>query len=334
MVPYIVRRLLQVIPVLLGVSMIVFLMLRAIPGDPALMLLQENATQEALQALRQQMGLDQPLVVQYFIYMKHVVTGDLGISLRNQAPIQTELYRYFMATVELGGTAMLIAVFAGVNAGILAAWRKNSLFDHLLMTFSLTGVSMPIFWLALMSQWFFTEQLHLLPSTGRLDPRIMFDSISGLYLIDSLVMGNWQAFWDACKHLIMPSIVLSTIPMAVIARITRSSMLEVLHADYIRTAKAKGLSGLYIVYRHGLKNAAAPIMTIIGLRFGLILSGAILTETIFSWPGIGRYIYEAIAFRDFPVVQAGILFLSVLFIFINLVVDILYVVFDPRIQYR
>ncbi|WP_018132033.1 ABC transporter permease [Effusibacillus pohliae] len=334
MLSYTGRRLLQLIPVLIGMSVIVFSIIRAIPGDPALTILGERATPEAVQELRLQLGLDKPLITQYATYVGHVVTGDLGVSLRTKKPISEELVPYLTATIELTVVSILIAVVVGVNAGIIAAWKKASWFDYIAMLVALIGVSMPIFWLGLMEQWVFAEKLGWLPSTGRINPREPIEAITGFYLLDTILQGNWQGFWDVFQHLILPGIALGTIPMAIIARMTRSSMLEVMKSDYVRTARAKGLSEFWVVYKHALKNAFAPVMTVIGLQTGTLLGGAVLTETIFGWPGIGRYIYDAISFRDYPVIQSGILVVSALFVLINLVVDLLYAWLDPRIQYK
>lgn len=334
MLSYTVRRLLQLIPVLIGMSIIVFSIIRAIPGDPALVILGERATPEAVQELHTQLGLDKPITTQYLTYVHNVVTGDLGVSLRTKAPIIDELGPYLMATIELTFVSILIAVVVGVNAGIIAAWKKASWFDYIAMLIALIGVSMPIFWLGLMEQWVFAEKLGWLPSTGRINPRAPIDSITGLYLFDTILQGNWDGLWDVVKHLILPGIALGTIPMAIIARMTRSSMLEVMKSDYVRTARAKGLAEFWVIYKHALKNAFAPVMTVIGLQIGQLLGGAVLTETIFGWPGIGRYIYDAISFRDYPVVQSGILVVSTIFVLINLIVDLLYAWLDPRIQYK
>lgn len=334
MFAYTVRRLLQLIPVLIGMSIIVFSIIRAIPGDPALVILGERATPEAVQELRLQLGLDKPITIQYLSYVYNVLTGDLGSSLRTKAPIMDELGPYLMATMELTFVSIVIAVVVGINAGIIAAWKKASWFDYIAMLIALIGVSMPIFWLGLMEQWVFAEKLGLLPSTGRMNPREPIEAITGLYLLDTLSVGNWDGFFDVLKHLILPGIALGTIPMAIIARMTRSSMLEVMKSDYVRTARAKGLSEFWVIYKHALKNAFAPVMTVIGLQIGQLLGGAVLTETIFGWPGIGRYIFDAISFRDYPVVQSGILVISAIFVMINLIVDLLYAWLDPRIQFK
>ncbi|KYD08510.1 ABC transporter permease [Heyndrickxia sporothermodurans] len=333
MVAYTIRRLLLLIPVLLGMVIIVFSLIHAIPGDPARTILGQLATKEAVADLTKQLGLDKPLYVQFFDYIKDLVTGNLGTSLKTQSPISEEIWPYFGATVELAVVAMIIAIIIGVNAGIISAWFQNSWFDYIVMLIALIGVSMPIFWLGLMEQYVFSIKLDMLPTTGRDDIRNPVEAITHLYLLDTLLQGRFDQFIDVIKHLILPSLALATIPMAIIARITRSSMLEVMRSDYIRTARAKGMKMFWVVYKHSLKNAFIPVLTIIGLQTGLLLGGAILTETIFGWPGMGTYIYEAIEFRDYPVIQSGILILALVFVLINLIVDLLYAAIDPRIKY-
>ncbi|AST00532.1 MULTISPECIES: ABC transporter permease [Geobacillus] len=334
MLSYVVRRVLMVIPVLFGMSLVVFFMIRAIPGNPAQVILGQKATKEAVAALTHKLGLDQPWYVQYVKYIGGLLHGDLGESIRTGAPIAEEIWPYLAATIELSLAAMLIAVIIGVNAGIISAWFQNSWFDYIAMVLALIGVSMPIFWLGLMEQWLFSIQLDWLPTSGREDVRNPIEPITHLYLVDTLLSGNTDQFWQVVQHLVLPSMALATIPMAIIARMTRSSMLEVMKSDYIRTARAKGLSMFWVVYKHSLKNAIIPVLTVIGLQTGLLLGGAILTETIFSWPGIGRYIYDAIGYRDYPVIQSGILIIATIFIFINLIVDLLYAIIDPRIKYN
>ncbi|NKE08189.1 ABC transporter permease subunit [Mesobacillus selenatarsenatis] len=334
MFAYSVRRIFSLIPVLLGLSLIVFFMIRAIPGDPAQVILGQLATKEAIADLTRELGLDQPWYIQYFTYLGGLLTGDLGESLRTKSAISSEIWPYLAATMELSFVAMLIAIIIGVNAGIVSAWFQNSWFDYGAMIFALIGVSMPIFWLGLMEQWMFAINLDILPTSGREEVRNPVDAITNFYIIDTLIQGRTDQFVEVLKHLVLPAMALATIPMAIIARITRSTMLEVMRSDFIRTARAKGLSMFWVVYKHSLKNAIIPVLTIIGLQTGLLLGGAILTETIFSWPGIGRYIYEAINYRDYPVIQSGILIIALIFVMINLVVDLLYAAIDPRIKYR
>ncbi|MCM3124536.1 ABC transporter permease [Mesobacillus sp. AQ2] len=334
MFAYSVRRIFSLIPVLLGLSLIVFFMIRAIPGDPAQVILGQLATKDAIADLTRELGLDQPWYMQYFNYLGGLLTGDLGQSLRTKSEISNEVWPYLAATMELSFVAMMIAIFIGVNAGIISAWFQNSWFDYGAMVLALVGVSMPIFWLGLMEQWMFAINLDILPTSGREEVRNPVDAITNFYIIDTLIQGRTDQFVEVLKHLVLPAMALATIPMAIIARITRSTMLEVMRSDFIRTARAKGLSMFWVVYKHSLKNAIIPVLTVIGLQTGLLLGGAILTETIFSWPGIGRYIYEAINYRDYPVIQSGILIIALIFVLINLVVDLLYAAIDPRIKYR
>lgn len=333
MLHYIGKRLLHLIPVLLGMTFVVFLIIRAIPGNPAQVILGQQATAEAVAALNAKLGLDNPWYVQYFDYLKGLFTGDLGESLRTKQAISSEVWPYLAATFELAIFAIVIAVIVGMNAGIISAWFQNSWFDYTAMIIALIGVSMPIFWLGLMEQWVFSINLGWLPTSGREEVRDPINAITHFYLIDTLIQGRFDQFVVALKHLILPGIALATIPMAIIARMTRSSMLEVMRSDYVRTARAKGQKMFVVVYKHALKNALIPVLTIIGLQLGSLLGGAILTETIFSWPGIGRYIYEAIGYRDYTVIQSGILIVAFIFVMINLLVDILYSVIDSRIKY-
>ncbi|WP_298471028.1 ABC transporter permease [uncultured Psychrobacillus sp.] len=333
MLHYIGKRLLQLIPVLLGMTFLVFMIIRAIPGDPAQVILGQLASKEAIESLRASLGLDNPWYVQYFDYLFGLLQGDLGESMRTVQPVATEIWPYLAATFELAFFAILIAVVIGVNAGIISAWFQNSWFDYLAMVIALIGVSMPIFWLGLMEQWVFSVELQWLPPGGRDDARDPVSAVTNLYVIDTIMNGRFDQLGDVLKHLILPSIALATIPMAIIARMTRSSMLEVMRADYVRTARAKGQKMFWVVYKHSLKNAIIPVLTVVGLQMGLLLGGAILTETIFGWPGIGRYIYDAIQYRDYPVIQSGILVVAFIFVMINLLVDILYGLIDPRIKY-
>ncbi|MED4585661.1 ABC transporter permease [Brevibacillus choshinensis] len=334
MLSYGIRRILMLIPVLLGMSIVVFSIIRAIPGDPALTILGEKASPKAIEDLREVLGLNNPWYVQYFDYLKQILSGDLGVSLHSGASITQEIGPYLAATTELTIVSMLFAVIIGVNAGILSAWKQNSWFDYSAMLIALIGVSMPIFWLGLMEQWFFAQELKWLPSVGRDNSRNPVEAITQFYILDTLLAGQWDQLWEVIKHLILPGVALGTIPMAIIARITRSSMLEVMRADYVRTARAKGLAQFWVVYKHALKNAMIPVLTVIGLQTGLLLGGAVLTETIFGWPGVGRYIFTAIGNRDYPVIQSGILVIATIFVLINLLVDLLYAYIDPRIKYR
>lgn len=333
MLHYIGKRLMQLIPVLLGMTFIVFMIIRAIPGDPAQVILGQQASEEAIKALRTTLGLDNPWYIQYFDYLKGLVTGDLGQSLRTRTPVVDEVWPYLAATIELSVFAVIIAIVIGINAGIISAWFQNSWFDYLAMIIALIGVSMPIFFLGLLNQWIFAIELDWLPTSGRMNVRDPIESITGFYIIDTIITGQFDQLSVIMRHLILPGTALATIPMAIIARMTRSSMLEVMRSDYVRTARSKGLKMFWVVYKHALKNAIIPVLTIIGLQMGLLLGGAILTETIFAWPGIGRYIYEAINYRDYPVIQSGILIVAFIFVMINLFVDLLYSLVDPRIKY-
>lgn len=334
MLTYTVRRVLSLIPVLFGMTLVVFAIIHAIPGDPAQVILGQRATKEAIATLTRELGLDRAWYIQYGDYIKSLLQGDLGTSLRTRGPINAEVWPYLAATIELTLVAMIVAVIVGVNAGIISAWFSNSWFDYVAMVLALVGVSIPIFWLGLMGQWAFSIELGWLPTTGRENVRDPVTAITNLYLVDTLLQGRMDQFGEVVKHLILPSLSLATIPMAIIARMTRSAMLEVMKSDYIRTARAKGLRMFWVVYKHSLKNAVIPVLTIIGLQMGLLLGGAILTETIFGWPGIGRYLYDAIGYRDYPVIQSGILIIAAIFVLINLIVDLLYAFVDPRIKYN
>jgi peptide/nickel transport system permease protein len=319
--------------VLLGVSIIVFFMVRAIPGDPAQILLGQQATQEQVQQLRAQMGLDKPVIVQYAVFLRDAVTGDLGNSIVTGRPVITELLVRFPATLELTAFAMLIAVAVGVPAGVISAVRQYSLLDKVTSVLALTGISMPIFWLAMVLILIFGVRLELLPFPGRLSSGVSIQAFTGLVLVDSLITGNFGAFWDGLTHLIMPALALGTIPMAVITRMTRSSMLEVMDEDFVRTARAKGVVPWRVVFKHALRNAMLPTVTVIGLQVGLLLGGAIITETIFSWPGVGQITYDSIYRRDYAMIQGVVLYGALLFVLVNLVVDVLYAVLDPRVRY-
>jgi peptide/nickel transport system permease protein len=330
---YAIRRVLTVIPVLLGVSLLVFGFIHLIPGDPATTMLGERATPEKVAAVRARLGLDQPIYKQYLIYVGKIVRGDLGISIVRGDPVARDLARRFPATVELATSAIFLAILFGIPIGIVSAVWRNSFMDSVSRVWALAGVSMPIFWLGVMLAWFFGVQLGWLPTGFRLDSGTEFRPWTNFVLFDALVRGEWAVARDAARHLVLPAMALATIPLAVIARMTRASMLEVLSRDYIRTAEAKGLPQPAVVLRHALRNALLPVLTVIGLQIGRLLAGAILTETIFSWPGIGLWVYEAIESRDYAIVQGASLFIATLFVTVNLVTDLLYAVVDPRIKY-
>jgi peptide/nickel transport system permease protein len=334
MLRYIAKRLLDLVPVLLGITVLVFLFLQLIPGDPAVVMLGPRATPDQIAALREQLGLNQPLPLQYFTFLSRLLQFDLGKSILSGIPVSQEILTRWPATFELSVAAMLVAIVLGVPAGILAAVRKNGWIDNLAMSASLLGVSMPVYWLGLLLVYLFAVNLHWLPPSGRLGVNMTLQPITGFYILDSILRLDFRALGDVLSHLFLPAIALGTIPLAILARITRSAMLEVLSQDYIRTARAKGLLERWVISKHALKNALLPVVTIIGLQFGTLLSGAILTETIFSWPGIGSWIYEGILARDYPVVQGGVVFVAVVFVLINLLVDISYAFLDPRIQYK
>jgi peptide/nickel transport system permease protein len=334
MINYIIKRLLALIPILIGVAIIVFLIVHLIPGDPAQTMLGERATNEALQRLREQMGLNDPLPVQFWRYVKDLLRGDLGRSIMSNNPVSAELAHRFPATLELSFFAMMFAVLVGVPAGIFASINQNSWFDNLSMLIALIGVSMPIFWLGLMFIWLFAVELGWFPPSSRIGVGLNFTPITNLYVIDSILQLNFSALKNILHHLALPAVALGTIPMAIIARMTRSSMLEVLKKDYIRTAYAKGLMKKIVIFKHALKNAMVPIITVVGLQFGVLLGGAVMTETIFSWPGLGKFLVDAIYARDFPIVQGGILFFAGVFVIVNLIVDLSYALVDPRIQYE
>lgn len=333
---YIVKRLLGLIPVLLGITLLVFLFLHAIPGDTATTLLGERASQEQVEALREQLGLNKPLPVQYLIFLGNLLRLNLGTSIISGIPIADELRVRFPATFELALAAIAIALVLGVPLGILAAIRKNRWLDNLVMSGSLLGVSLPVYWLGLLLIYLFAVNLNWLPPSGRIsvDAALGFQPITGFYVLDALLQGNIPVLGDVLAHLVLPALTLSTIPLAILARITRSAMLETLNQDYIRTARAKGIAERWVILRHALKNALLPISTITGLQFGTLLSGAILTESIFTWSGVGSWIYDAILARDYPIVLSGVVFVAVAFVLINLLVDLSYAVIDPRVQYK
>jgi peptide/nickel transport system permease protein len=332
MLAYIIRRIMIMIPTLLGVTIIVFLMLHATPGDPAELLMGERATEESLQQLRDHLGLNEPLYVQYGMFMSRLLKGDLGETIWTRQKVWTEVKQRFPATIELSLVALFISCVAGMIFGIISATKQYSVFDYVSMVGALAGVSMPIFWLGLVFMLIFSLNLGWLPLSGRLSIGIDLKVVTNFYILDAVITRNWPAFKDAVWHIIMPAVTLSTIPTAIVARMTRSAMLDVLRQDYIKTAKAKGLSQLAVIFKHALRNAMIPVVTTIGLQFGVLLGGAILTETIFAWPGVGKWMYDAVMQRDYMVIQGGTLFIAGLFVVINLCVDVLYAVINPRIS--
>lgn len=333
MLKYIFKRLLQLIPVLIGVSIIVFVIMRVFAPDPAPIVLGQHATQEAMNAWREANGLNQPLYIQYFEFVKGMFVGDFGTSYYTKTPVLQEVFSRFPATVELALSAIIFASFFGILIGVISAVKKNTILDSAGMATALIGVSMPIFWLGILLIIVFSGTFHILPSGGRINPLLQPTNITGFYLIDSLLTGNLQSFVDAFMHLILPACTLGMYSMAIIARMTRSEMIETLNQDYIRTARAKGLKERTVVIKHALRNAMIPVITVIGLQLGMLLGGAVLTETVFSWPGIGAYTVSSILKSDFPVVQGVVMLIAIIFVLTNLVVDIVYAFLDPRIKY-
>ena len=332
MLRFVVRRLLLLVPILLGLSILVFLWIRALPGSPAIALLGERATPAAIEQINRQYGLDKPLPVQYWHYLKKTSRGQFGESTKSRQPVVEEFKRRFPATVELSIAAGLFSLILGIPLGFFAAKRYQGVLDHASLVISLVGISTPIFFLALILKYIFAVKLGWLPSVGRISVLIELDHPTNFYVLDAILAGNWEAFVDTIKHLILPAIALGSIPLAIIARITRAAVLDVQNEDYVRTARAKGLPPITVDYRHVLRNAMLPISTIIGLQVGLLLSGAVLTETVFAFPGIGSWLVEGIKARDYPVIQAGVLFVAVIVVFVNLLVDVSYGLLNPRIR--
>ncbi len=334
MLRFVVRRLLLLVPILIGLSLLVFIFIRALPGSPAESLLGERATAETIAQVREQYGLDEPIYVQYVKYLEAtVVERDLGVSIASRRDVWQEIKERFPATVELTLTAMLFAVGLGIPLGFLAAKRYGGIFDHASLFTSLIGISIPIFFLALILKYIFAVRLGWFPSIGRTDILTVVEPRTNFYVIDTILARDWHALRDVLRHLVLPAIALGSIPLAIVARITRAAVLDVQNEDYVRTARAKGLSGFVVDRRHVLRNALLPVSTIIGLQVGLLLSGAVLTETVFARPGMGTWLTDAIFARDYPVLQSGILFLSIVFVLVNLVVDITYAIINPRIRY-
>ena len=333
MLRFAVRRLLLLIPILLGLSILVFAWIRALPGGPAEALLGERATPETVRQIEEQYGLDDPVYVQYLRYLETtVVDRDLGTSIVSRRSVSDELKQRFPATIELAVGAMIFAMVLGIPLGYVAAKRYGGPVDQASLVVSLLGVSIPIFFLAILLKYIFAIKLGLLPTVGRISVLIELEHPTNFYILDAIIAGDPEALWDAIKHLILPAIALGSIPLAIVARITRAATLDVQNEDYVRTARAKGLSPRVVDTRHIFRNAMLPIATIVGLQAGLLLSGAVLTETVFAWPGIGTWLVEAIETRNYPVLQGGILFVSLVFVLVNLVVDISYAFINPRIR--
>ncbi|QEA11856.1 ABC transporter permease subunit [Comamonas flocculans] len=335
MLRFLLTRLSLVVPTFIGMTLLAFILIRLVPGDPIETLAGERGIDAERHAqLLKDYGLDRPVLVQYGIYIARVLQGDLGKSMITQAPVLQEFGQLFPATVELALCAIVFALLVGIPAGIVAAVKRNSWLDHGVMGVSLTGYSMPIFWWGLLLILLFSVQLDLTPVSGRISVQYFIEPTTGFFLIDTLLADEPGAFGSALAHLVLPAIVLGTVPLAVIARMTRSAMLEVLGEDYIRTARAKGLSTVRVVGVHALRNALIPVVTIIGLQVGVLFTGAILTETIFSWPGVGKWLIEAISRRDYPVLQGGILLLGTVVMAVNLLVDITYGIINPRVRHQ
>ncbi|HZB22334.1 MAG TPA: ABC transporter permease [Gaiellaceae bacterium] len=335
MLRYVVRRLLLLVPILLGLSLLLFFWVRALPGGPAEALLGERGTPELVAEYRERFGLDEPIYKQYASYLKTTFgERDLGISIASHRAVTDEIRERFPATVELALAAMLFAMVLGIPLGFIAAKRYGGFFDQTSLFLSLIGISVPIFVLAIILKYVFAVRLAWLPSVGRID-LLLFDAKhpTNFYVLDAILTRDWTALKDVLKHLILPAVALGSIPLAVVARITRAAVLDVQNEDYVRTARAKGVAPRTVDRRHILRNALLPVTTVVGLQTGLLLSGAILTETVFAYPGMGSWLRDAIFNRDYPVLQGGILFLATIFVLVNLLVDVLYAVINPRIRY-
>lgn len=334
MIRYIIKRLLQLAPVIIGVTLIAFLLIHMAPGDPARTMLGQHATQKEINEIREKYGLDEPIFVQYGLWLSGVLRGDLGRSIITNDLVTNEISSRFPNTIELTVAAMLFAILIGGFAGIISASKQYSVTDYTVMGVALFGISMPVFWLGIILMMVFGVILGWLPIGGRIDLIIPYQRVTGFMIIDSIITFNLPALISSIRHLILPAVALGTIPMAMIARVTRSSMLEVLRQDFIRTERAKGLSERAVIYKHAVRNAMVPVVTVIGLNFGLLLAGAILTETVFSWPGLGRLVVEAVYERDYPLVVGCILIFAIIFVIVNLITDLLYTYIDPRIKYE
>ncbi|MGI8614672.1 MAG: ABC transporter permease [Nocardioidaceae bacterium] len=332
MLRYTVRRLGLMVPTLFGLSLLLFFWIRILPGDPARSLLGQRATPETVAAVNKTYGFDQPIWKQYLSYMNALLHGDFGTSIKTKEPVAGAFLDKLPATIELSLLALLLAVLVGIPLGYYAGRHQGSWLDTTIVSGSLIGVVTPVFFLAILLKFVFARQLGLLPTVGRADARITADHPTGLYVLDGILTGNLGASWDALQHLILPALALGTIPLAIIVRITRAAVSEVVHEDYVRTAEAKGLSATTINRRHVLRNALLPVVTTIGLQLGLLLSGAVLTETVFALDGVGQYLYRAITVRDYPVLQGFIIFIALIYSLVNLLVDLSYGFIDPRVR--
>jgi peptide/nickel transport system permease protein len=325
---------LAIIPTLAGVAVVVFVLIRLIPGDPAEVMLGGFATPERAEALRRDLGLDRPVVVQFALWARALAHGDLGMSIMSQRPVMQEILSRFPATFELTVIATGFALLVGIALGVASAMAHNTWLDLGVSVISVMGMSVPIFWFGLLLLYLFGVWLQVLPISGRLDLGIVLPRVTGLVLIDSLIGGNWAALTDGVKHLVLPAFSLAVIPIATLSRMTRTSMVEILSQEYIAVARAKGLAEQVVLIRHALKNALIPVITVAGTRFGMQLAGAVLVEVVYGWPGVGRLIFDAIQKRDYPIIQGAVLFIAFLFIVINLVTDLSYAVIDPRIRFE
>ena len=335
MLRFVLGRVLVLIPTFIGVSIIAFAFIRLLPGDPVMLMSGERVMDPArYEKIMHDLGYDRPMPVQYLDYLGGLLTGDFGTSIVTRRPVLQDFFTLFPATLELSLCAIIFAVVLGVPAGVLAAVKRGSFYDQSIMSVALVGYSMPIFWWGILLIILFSGMLHWTPVSGRVSLMFFFPSVTGFMLIDSLISGQSGAFRSALSHLILPTIVLGTIPLAVIARQTRSAMLEVLGEDYVRTARAKGLSPSRVVGLHALRNALIPVITTIGLQVGVLMAGAILTESIFSWPGIGKWMIDSVSKRDYPVIQGGLLIIAAIIMLVNLCVDLLYGLINPRIRHN
>jgi peptide/nickel transport system permease protein len=332
MLKFVVRRLLLLLPILLGLSILVFLWIRALPGSPATTLLGERATPAQIEAINEQYGLNKPIYQQYFSYLGEIVQGNFSSSITTRRPVVDEFKQRFPATIELAVAALMFSICIGVPLGFIAAKRYGTWIDHGSLAASLLGISIPIFFLAIILKYVFAVRLGWLPSVGRMSVLIDIPHPTNFYTLDALLAGDLNAFWDVIQHLILPAIALGSIPLAITARITRAAVLDVQNEDYIRTARAKGVRPGIVDRRHILRNAMLPIVTIVGLQTGLLLSGAVLTETVFAFPGIGTWLVDAIKAHNYPVLQGGILFIAIVFVIVNLIVDVSYAFLNPRIR--
>jgi peptide/nickel transport system permease protein len=332
MLRFVLKRLLLLIPVLFGLSLLLFAWVRALPGDPARALLGERATPQAIAEVTERYGFDKPLIQQYWIYLQALLSGDFGSSIKTGQPVTESFLERFPATIELAVAAMIFAVVVGIPLGYLAARHQGRALDTVVVSGSLLGVVTPVFFLAILLKLVFANWLGWLPTSLRQDPRIDATHITNFYVLDGLLTREWDASWDAIVHLVLPGIALGTIPLAIVVRITRASVAEVIGEDFVRTATSKGLDPSTVRNRHVLRNAMLPVITTIGLQTGLLLSGAVLTETVFEFNGIGRYLYQSISQLDYPVLQGYILFIALIYSLVNLIVDVSYGIIDPRVR--